>query len=519
MDAEGTDATQGLPQEQWTRLSKTQKTLESRLENLKAKRQHVYAEMNDLLLICRLPNNILSRIFIIAYKHHILPYTAVRLSHVCRSWRAAAIATPALWSSMLPHNTSLAKMCLARAGDLPLRLYLPDTNFKQYWKDGIILSFVAHVASRLAEIDLTLHPADLNTLSVFMTFHEGWEHLESLSLSVPEDLCISHELMIDFRPTPPKLRKLSFNGIIPMVRASGVFSNVRILELSMLEDLLEDLPPMEDFLAALQNFVGLEELRIYMGAFRPLEKGTKEYPKHDMLVHLDHLRYGELIFMEPINHAYLLAHLAIPATTHIYQEMYGGHPNGLLRCYPRDQSNLHFLHSMSKIRLTNGAVHGYHQDHIDTADACLSVLFNEEFSDKSARLSILNLRSAFKLSPVIELQIEIALSELRLVTAADWNKALSYFTSLRTLRYKHSGPLEDLPEYITPLFEALTVSIPGQLPVPTLCTLELANMLQSSLDTLDDRIRRCDDSRGATPGVGQMLPFEVVVNGNVWAAV
>ncbi|EJD39751.1 hypothetical protein AURDEDRAFT_171200 [Auricularia subglabra TFB-10046 SS5] len=77
-------------------------------------------DVNHGSFMGRIPSEVLAACF--AY----LPWESlIRASHVCQSWRAAALSAPALWSHIAPWshcNPRLLRMALSRAGARPLDL-------------------------------------------------------------------------------------------------------------------------------------------------------------------------------------------------------------------------------------------------------------------------------------------------------------------------------------------------------------------------------------------------------------
>ncbi|EJD39774.1 hypothetical protein AURDEDRAFT_171224 [Auricularia subglabra TFB-10046 SS5] len=82
--------------------------------------RELLSEVNQQSFMGRIPSEVLAACF--AY----LPWESlIRASHVCQSWRAAALSAPPLWSHIAPwsHCTPwLLRMALSRAGARPLDL-------------------------------------------------------------------------------------------------------------------------------------------------------------------------------------------------------------------------------------------------------------------------------------------------------------------------------------------------------------------------------------------------------------
>lgn len=85
----------------------------------------------------------------------------LRLTHVCRSWRAVALANPAFWTCVDGCNTVQRDAYLARSQSLPLRMFLTDQH------PGLNLqTFLSTYAHRLQRLDLIVQTSELRALSL-----------------------------------------------------------------------------------------------------------------------------------------------------------------------------------------------------------------------------------------------------------------------------------------------------------------------------------------------------------------
>ncbi|KAJ7165753.1 hypothetical protein C8R46DRAFT_996841 [Mycena filopes] len=203
--------------------------------------------------VLTLPNEITSRIFA-----HCLPNGPVRpaphtaplvLAQICQHWRAVALSTCELWSSIdlvAPYRDSasaVVKSWLARAKFHPLSLKL----------DARHLVFTRSISARLGRIVLTGTAEQLRDLRPFPSF----PNLQHLDLQIRYSEPPSDELVADFLKNTSRLHKLKLHTFpiqsIPFVvsltsldirREIGLHTFIHVLtHLLRLEDLrctLED---------------------------------------------------------------------------------------------------------------------------------------------------------------------------------------------------------------------------------------------------------------------------------------
>ncbi|KAJ7812238.1 hypothetical protein B0H14DRAFT_2857315, partial [Mycena olivaceomarginata] len=94
-----------------------------------------------------LPNEIISEIFI-----HFLPIapfcpplrgilSPTALTHICSTWRAIAMAIPALWTAI---NLTICDAWLSRSGSCPLSIVVPDCRWPLAQLPGMVTAIVPH---------------------------------------------------------------------------------------------------------------------------------------------------------------------------------------------------------------------------------------------------------------------------------------------------------------------------------------------------------------------------------------
>ena len=116
-----------------------------------------------------LPPELLSAIFEVAQYwngsdwDHEDPHTdmAVKMSHVCHSWRAAAIGNPTLWTAIVVTHVDYLAACLQRSKDLPFEVEW-DTRARPSSVASIheCYEVLAPHASRMVELVLNIGKQD-----------------------------------------------------------------------------------------------------------------------------------------------------------------------------------------------------------------------------------------------------------------------------------------------------------------------------------------------------------------------
>ena len=73
----------------------------------------------------------------------------IRLSHVCRFWRAIALGNPSFWTRTDGHNASQLYTFIARSGQSPLSLFLNTST-------GGLFNVLTAYGSRVERLDITV---------------------------------------------------------------------------------------------------------------------------------------------------------------------------------------------------------------------------------------------------------------------------------------------------------------------------------------------------------------------------
>lgn len=201
-----------------------------------------------------LPQELLTQIFLVFAKSDIegSQYPPIILSHVCAKWRIIALATPNLWSRIILRGSKGAEMTqafLSRSRDAPLELDfapLPDTlptaecyqvhDFFDKVSPHFIrcknLSFQCKIARPIVFI--------VPFLEDFFNTFPRLQRLE-LSISTPNPSFIEnssllqgrvHDKLLQNAPSISTLRHLVIQRVPPLNLPTGLFANLRKLELS-----------------------------------------------------------------------------------------------------------------------------------------------------------------------------------------------------------------------------------------------------------------------------------------------
>lgn len=199
---------------------------------------------------------------------------------------------------------------------------------------------------------------------------------------------------------------------------------------------------------------------------------TLTYPNSSMLVRLNRLHRMKLFTPRGKDAAYILSHLIIPRTTHVYVEPQFGSSSPItafspLFWLPRDRSHLSFLDAMSTVRLIRDGgrvdamvVWAFHDDHNQNQKPCFQVAALVD-GDASTRSALIHIGLVFQHSHLTTLELHLPLTQLRGVTADDWVTILSNLPFLTTIRleiYREESRPKDPGQFVRLLLRVLTVS-------------------------------------------------------------
>ncbi|KAF6761914.1 hypothetical protein DFP72DRAFT_957668, partial [Ephemerocybe angulata] len=120
---------------------------------------------NAVTLTCRLPPEILARIFLDLASMGLSSWYApnyrvsvswLRVTFVCRHWRSVALQSPSLWSNIVFSNTNLAETMLTRSKGAPLTIWYNNVNNRD--KPSSVLTTALSSVDRLRSVNLRVSP-------------------------------------------------------------------------------------------------------------------------------------------------------------------------------------------------------------------------------------------------------------------------------------------------------------------------------------------------------------------------
>lgn len=150
------------------------------------------------------------------------------LTHVCSWWRAIAISTPALWTTIrlvlaMPqaaHLSDLVDMWIARSGTLPLKVAVLEAGNGGFrsavnWEGHTALKILVGQSNRWADASLDLAPYD-PTWQAFKFMRNNLSQLRSLSIDTTQRSWPT-DLAIDIFEFAHQLSSLALNTYNPYI--------------------------------------------------------------------------------------------------------------------------------------------------------------------------------------------------------------------------------------------------------------------------------------------------------------
>jgi hypothetical protein len=166
------------PEEQLQIVGK--KIIEAEERVLKAKEdlRELQSQHNSLIPICRLPNEVLSLIFIscvtdahgvfkswvVDSKVYSTRFSWIWVTHVCRHWREVALSCPEMWATPVFQKPNMAQEMLVRAKGAPLRIHAP--NFSTRREQEEVLKEAFKDMARIAELHFVVSSLSEDTRSL-----------------------------------------------------------------------------------------------------------------------------------------------------------------------------------------------------------------------------------------------------------------------------------------------------------------------------------------------------------------
>ncbi|KAI1788461.1 hypothetical protein LXA43DRAFT_639474 [Ganoderma leucocontextum] len=234
----------------------------------------------------------------------------IRATHVCKQWRAVALADPALWSSFALHSPDGVKECLIRSRDMPLSLALalkPSTTSATY------LEGASH---RIRSLSIAIPEADgIETL--LNKLKAGAPLLEELRVKHPwtynggrfrhrSVVLTGPQFVFDDAVQLPSLRSLVLDDVpLPFLPPA----TLQHLDLTMSVWTPEYLPSLPRLLSLLERCPQLREAKLYG---RP---ESADPPTAGAMVALPNLTQLTLTLYPLRANATLLSHLVLPDQT------------------------------------------------------------------------------------------------------------------------------------------------------------------------------------------------------------
>ncbi|TCD61465.1 hypothetical protein EIP91_008400 [Steccherinum ochraceum] len=420
-------------------------TLASKEAILYQKVLELRSQMNALVPVCSFPAEILQHIFL-WIRDDSQPESVLRISQVCVAWRTAAIAYRDLWTSIDARNQAFTSMFCQRSVTMPLCLHrkaIDGENVK--WE----LEAIRKWSSHFSHIDVELGQHDMEKMCQYLNTLP-WHGLSSLSLNLPPEWSPDNfNVTIDFsfnNHPPLDLRHISLSKVGPAAWvAMNAYRNLRTLSLNHLYDGPAfnpepdpvPLPDMIEFLNTLENLPWLEKLQLIYAGPELLDRGSTMYPKLNRSVRLVYLRELCITTMA-IDVAYLLAHLSLPASTHMFvQARMRDRPFSLHSFLPNAQSStLPPLRKMFRIQvglvvehILRPGVLAYRREGHELHEGGHCVSLSESFDSRvypaAGRSLLLEVGDVFCHSRLVEMKVLQGSHLWHEFTVDDWCAALS----------------------------------------------------------------------------------------------
>ncbi|KAI0337482.1 hypothetical protein BDW22DRAFT_1488256 [Trametopsis cervina] len=246
------------------------------------------------------------------------PYAWISVTHVCRYWRATALAFPTLWSSIDSSSPLASLAFLARSAATPARLYLRDAvhngGVRPCLDRARFLQAFAHHSTRLVE--LHVQPAFKYGPVLLRCFHAPAPELRALSLVLNLHKEGAHELPLLFGGHLPAVEKLTLANFSQW--SLHQFGS-RLTHLCLLDQPLRGRMPMDRFMDFLRGCELLEELVLIDAGPCTFDNaaGIGDGDKDPVALNrLRTLHIGDWTMPQAV--ARFLAHLVIPSTTKIF---------------------------------------------------------------------------------------------------------------------------------------------------------------------------------------------------------
>lgn len=500
----------------------------------------IRTEMNECVMACRIPAEVLSRIL-----HFNLDKCSdsVRASHVCMFWRAVAVSYGALWTYIDKDTPlSLARCKYKRAGNAPLTLRYHDDD---YAIESWLLEWIDEHSRRFVEVDIALDGPDMDEILPYF-FEHPWPQLQSLRLETTSfrDAPVLDIASLDGHP-PPALRTLVLSGVsLRSWDNPALFSNLQQLQLE--DDMRGDSYRISTLLKLLHDCSGSLQRVFITNLVYYTEPHLETFAPDAEEVHisLDHVTTIELDGLHCVDTAFILSHLTIPRTTNVDVSSskfgIGDSNRGPFASLPQDTSRLAVLMDRVprvelKFTQADQAIEVYHEytgegskaesshntdsTNEDPEKLYFSLHASRANDPLAVQHSIHYLSSALWTRRMQTLQLTFS-DLLRYLTEDDWVAGFSCLQNLDTIIFEVSSLSRGGRDQVTlddtrPFLHALAASPTRPLLVPSLTDLDFyfRDQAESALVVLGEDIRQCVDSRAGTS------PLQVTIDGDPWRGV
>ncbi|KAI0784240.1 hypothetical protein C8Q75DRAFT_780671 [Abortiporus biennis] len=309
---------------------------------------------NASLMVTQLPHELLSIIFLlVVYEFSITD--KLRLTHVCKHWREAAIGTARLWRYISDDSFYIAKLFMSRSRGVPLNMLFttPEYELKpdidKYIRNADrfrdIISFAQH---QIGSLTIAAHRNyALGLLKGFSEFPPA--NLTRLYFIIRDSPLDCARALVTHQPLQRidkpffvflesldhvgcKLRVFVASQIHALPSFQGLFSSLEYLQLKRNVTPEADLPTsMTIFMGVLIQCTSLVYLDISEAG--PLLPSNDLYPAVTSTVNLPKLRVLCVEYNNPEDIAYLLAILVFPNDTTISINCFGAET--FHRIFPR----------------------------------------------------------------------------------------------------------------------------------------------------------------------------------------
>ena len=230
---------------------------------------------------------------------------------------------------------------------------------------------------------------------------------------------------------------------------------------------------------------------------------TTTHPAPSRSICLKHLKNLTLLFERPVDMAFFLSHLEIPASAHIMAHADDNKVDphcGILPCLPSNVSKLKPFTSMSHVSLSVFNCLILMADHAEghaNPLHCLSFAVSSTDYALAVRALCLQLGDLFQYCTIQTLELSVTPSHLQAITVNDWCQLFSSFSDLSQLRFDMQEDTHENSRPLELLLDILTWSQSPDIarPLPLLKCLRINHLSPTLATELESAITRLVSSR------------------------